>query len=169
MSDLRSQIISSRKKKIGPSDLDITSLLDVIVTLLFFLIQFSDIAGFKPTLTKGITPPNSQSKDVNHVNTIIQANDSLIYVDDKVLASTAEEIKYGPDGKTILPLFDELVKKREAVQLLEKSSPEAEKFTGAINLIVDKSVKYSFVRQLLYTASQAGFGTYQLVVIGEPQ
>lgn len=162
-----SDLASARAKKGGPVEMDITSLLDIIVTLLFFLNQFSNVAGLKPVQTEGINPPNSQSKDYNHINTTIQANESLIYVDTLKLAGSAEEIKYGEDGKTILSLYDELIKKKEAILLLRKATPQANEFNGAINLIIDKSVKYSFVQKILYTAAQAGFGTYQLVVRGE--
>lgn len=162
-----SDLASARSKKGGPSPLDITSLLDIIVTLLFFLNQFSNVAGLKPVQTEGINPPNSQTKDYNHINTTVQANESLIYVDTKKLVSSKEELTYGPDGKTILPLYDELVKKKEAILLLRKATPVANEFNGAINLILDKSAKYSFVQKVLYTAAQAGFGTYQLVVRGE--
>jgi len=162
-----SNLVSARAKKGGPSELDITSLLDIIVTLLFFLNQFSNVAGLKPVQTQNINPPNSQTKDYNHINTTIQANESLIYVDTLKLASSAEEIKYGPDGKTILSLYDELVKKKEAILMLRKATEQANEFNGAVNIIMDKGVKYSFIQKILYTAAQAGFGTYQLVVKGE--
>ena len=162
-----SELSSARAKKGGPSELDITSLLDIIVTLLFFLNQFSNVAGLKPVQTEGINPPNSQTKEYNHINTTIQANESLIYVDTKKLAESKDEIKFGPDGKTILSLYDELIKKKANILLLKKSTNQANEFNGAVNVILDKSVKYSFVQKVLYTAAQAGFGTYQLVVRGE--
>lgn len=162
-----SDLVSARSKKGGPSELDITSLLDIIVTLLFFLNQFSNVAGLKPSQTQNINPPNSQTKDYNHINTTIQANESLIYVDTLKLAGSAEEIKYGPDGKTILSLYDELIKKKEAILMLRKVTEQANEFNGAVNIILDKGVKYSFIQKILFTAAQAGFGTYQLVVRGE--
>ncbi len=162
-----SELASARAKKGGPTEMDITSLLDIIVTLLFFLNQFSNVAGLKPVQTQGVNPPDSQSKDFNHINVTIQANESMIFVDTLKLASSKEEIKLGPDGKTILPLFDELIKKKDAILLLRKATPEANEFNGAINIIIDRSVKYAFVQKILFTAAQAGFGTYQLVVRGE--
>src|SRR5574343_14872 len=125
-----SKLVSARAKKGGPTDMDITSLLDIIVTLLFFLNQFSNVAGLKPVQTEGINPPDSQAKDYNHINTTVQANESLIYVDTKKLVSSAEELTYGPDGKTILPLYDELVKKKEAILLLRKANTEDNEFNG---------------------------------------
>lgn len=162
-----SKLASARSKKGGPSELDITSLLDIIVTLLFFLSQYSNVAGLKPVQTQGINPPDSQTKEHTHISLTIQANESTIYVDTLKLTSSAEEIKYGPDGKTIIPLYEELTKKKDAILLLRKATPEANEFKGAINVMIDKSVKYSFVQKILYTAAQAGFGTYQLVVRGE--
>jgi biopolymer transport protein ExbD len=162
-----SELASARSKKGGPTEMDITSLLDIIVTLLFFLNQFSNVAALKPVQTEGINPPDSQTKDYNHINTTVQASESLLYVDTKKLISSKDEYTYGPDGKTILPLYDELVKKKEGILMLRKATDQANEFNGAINVIMDKTVKYSFIQKILYTAAQAGFGTYQLVVRGE--
>ncbi len=162
-----SNLASSRSKKGGPGELDITSLLDIIVTLLFFLNQFSNVAGLKPVQTQGINPPNSQTRDYTHINITVQANESLLYVDTNKLVESKEDMKLGPDGKTIIPLYDELIKKKEGILNLRKATPEANEFNGAINVILDKTVKYSFVQKVLYTAAQAGFGSYQLVVRGE--
>jgi len=167
----RSRSISSRgraRKKKGVMDLDITSLLDILVILLVFLLKNYNSSGIVLNVPDGIELPSSKSSSVNTSGIIVQVSPTTIWVDNKVvLESKSDSLSKDRTGRRIIPLFNELVKKKDIIKQIEKTSPNAKKFSGVINLVVDKTIKYSYIKKLMYTSAAAGFGKYKFVVLGE--
>ncbi len=159
--------VGRRKSKVF--DIDITSLLDILVILLVFLLKTYNSTGLIMNVSKEIQLPRSDSKTVNDTGIVVQVSPTTIWVDDKVILSINElpPRTYDRGGRRIIPLFDELVKKKNVIKQVEKSSPNAKKFSGIVNLVVDKSLKFSYVKKLLYTIAEAGFKEYKFVVLGE--
>jgi biopolymer transport protein ExbD len=118
-----------------------------------------------------ISLPKSKSVSMNNQGVLVQVSESKIWVDRVLIFDTANMPANFIDdqGRRIVPLYDELVKKREGFTMLEKSVPNAKPFSGLINLVVDKSIKYSYLKKLMYTAAQAGFREYKFVVRGQEQ
>ena len=168
MSRKRSILNRGRKRGEKVPDLDITSLLDVLVILLVFLLKSYSATGQLANIPKGVTLPKSDSESMNNPGVVVQASKSKIWVDDKVIIDANQKAPlYDDGGKRIVALFDELVRKKETIQTVQKSSTNANKFSGSINLVMDKDLKYSFLKKVLYTAAEAGFKTYQFIVLGE--
>jgi biopolymer transport protein ExbD len=168
----RRSISSKRRKRKGSLlELEMTSLLDVITTLLIFLIFGYNSSGIEINVPKDITLPKSISKDFNHDAVKIMVAQDAIWVDTKKIVDLTNggELSTDQEGRRILPLFDELVVQKELIRATEKSSPRATKFSGLVNLIVDKSIKYSFVKKILYTTAEAGYKEYKFVVMSETQ
>ena len=63
----------SRSKK-EPLDLDITSLLDVLVILLVFLLKSYNASDLKLNLVKDLVVPNSDARTLGHHAVIVQVN-----------------------------------------------------------------------------------------------
>lgn len=150
-------------------DLDITSLLDILVIMLVFLLKSYNSTGIVLNVPKDITLPSSNSQDLNTSGVVVQVSPTTIWVDDQVVLNK-EEPKgrvYDYGGRRIIPLFNELVNKKNLVKRVEKTSPEAQKFSGVVNLIVDKTIKYSEVKKILFTAAEAGYKSYKFVVLGQ--
>lgn len=161
-----------RRNKIGPLELDITSLLDILVILLVFLLKSYNSSGIVFNVAKEIKLPNSISSSPSSTGVIVQVSPSMIWVDDELVVNSQNMINkatFDHQGKRIIPLYNELIKRKRTSKIVQKSSPEASKFTGVVNLIVDKSVKYSFVKKLMYTAAEAGYQKYKFVVMGSDQ
>jgi biopolymer transport protein ExbD len=165
-------ISSKRRKRRGSLlELEMTSLLDVITTLIIFLVFGYNSSGIEINVPKEITLPKSISKDFNHDAVKILVAQDAIWVDTKKIVdlSNGGELSTDQEGRRILPLFDELVAQKELIRATEKSSPRATKFSGLVNLVVDKSIKYSFVKKILYTTAEAGYKEYKFVVMSEIQ
>jgi len=160
----------SRRKKQNVFDIDITSLLDILTILLVFLLQSYNSSGVVINVPKGITIPKSDSESLSTFGINIQVSATNIYVDDKevlnVESMDATQI-YDQDGRSIIPLYNQLVKLKENVKLVEKLSPDAKKFSGVANLVIDKSLKYSYLKKIMYTCAEAGFKEFKFVVLGE--
>jgi biopolymer transport protein ExbD len=158
-----------RRKKSSVFDIDITSLLDILTILLVFLLQSYNSSGTQINVPKEIDLPKSASETQNSFGVNVQVSKTQIWVDDNEVVNTenvnAAQV-FDEGGRRIVPLFNQLVKIREAVQQTEKLGPEGnEKFTGIANLIVDKSLKYSYLKRIMYTCATAGYKEFKFVVL----
>lgn len=158
-----------KRKKQVLQELDITSLLDILTILLVFLILNYDSSTVQISINGEIGLPKSESIKPNTDAVVVQVSPAKIWVDSKVVLDTANipDNTYDQGGRRIAPLYDELVSKKEAVVNLRKNVPNAPIFSGTVNLVVDKSLKYSYLKKLLYTCAEAGFQKYKFVVMGE--
>ena len=161
--------IRHRKKRAKKSvlELDITSLLDILVIILVFLLKSYNTSGVLFNVPRGISLPQSESKSNNTPGVVIQISNNKVWVDDElVIEELQADNTTDHGGRRIVALFDKLVEKRRTVELVSKSSFEAKKFQGMANLIIDKEVKYNLIRKVLYTAAEAQFKEYKFVVMG---
>ena len=161
------------KKKKGNADVDITSLLDILVILLVFLIQSYNTSGVVVNIPEGITLPTSASLSPNEPGVILQVSADKIWVDDTLVLDQTTTPKpqnvYDHGGRRIVPLFNKLASMRETALQIEKAAPNAKKFQGIINLVIDQNIKYSTMKQLMYTSAEAGYLKFKFVVMGEEQ
>jgi biopolymer transport protein ExbD len=158
-----------KRKKKGNADIDITPMLDILVILLVFLLRSYNSSEVVLSVPEGIKLPYSDSLNISKAGVMVQVSESQIWVDDKMVIDsknlTGKNFDHG--GRRIINLFNELVRKRKEIENLAKTSSRAKKFSGMVNLIVDKSVKYSYLKKLMYTSAEAGFRTYKFVVLNE--
>lgn len=158
----------ARRKKTGVFDIDITSLLDILTILLVFLLQSYNSSGVIINVPKGIELPKSASESLNNFGVNIQVSKTQIWVDDtEVLNSdnlNQSEV-FDEGGRRIVPLYNELIRIKETIKASEKLSPDAKKFSGIANLVVDKSLKFNYLKRVMYTCAAAGFKEYKFVVM----
>lgn len=159
-----------KRGKKGPMELDITSLLDILVILLVFLIKSYDSSGYIMNVPNGITLPSSESNLQSQSGLVVQVSKEKIWVDDKLVLDLVNfnGLVYGKqDRKLNIPLYNELMRKKKVAMNLKKAIPKAERFSGVVNLIMEKSLKYREIKRIMYTCAEAGFKTYKFVVLGE--
>ena len=158
-----------RKKEV--MDIDITSLLDILVILLVFLLRSYDSTGIILNIPKDIKLPESASKSINKQGVVVQVSPKNIWVDDREILDTDSHKGriFSRGGRMILPLYNELVSKKNEIQRIAKTTPNAEKFSGVVNLVIDKTMKYSYVKKLMYTCAEAGYIKYKFVVLGNEE
>ncbi len=151
-----------RKNKV--LDLDITSLLDILVILLVFLLKSYDATGIILNVSDEITLPLSQSQSVSSEGVVVQVSPQKIWIDDDEIVNqnTRNPISRG----IIQPLYDELVSKKNEIKSIQKTVENAPKFTGLVNLVVDKTLKYNYVKTIMRTCAEAGYQKYKFVVRG---
>jgi biopolymer transport protein ExbD len=156
----------SRRNRMKVVEIDMTSLLDILTILLAFLIHNFDATGVVINIPRGIVLPESKSISVNTTGVSIQVSAEKIWVDDKLVVDTASlpERLYDQDGRRVVPLFDELTRVKEQIKRTEKASPDAVRFSGIANLVVDKTLKYSYIRKIMFTCAEAGFKEFKFVV-----
>ena len=169
MARTRSIRNQKRRERKPPMEIDITSLLDILVILLVFLLKSYNSSGVTVDIPKEIKLPSSDTQDLNNAGVMIQVSKNKIWVDLQTILDLEEKPTkiYDQGNRRIISLYDVLVKKRDEINNLNRQVPEATKFTGIANLIIDKTIKYSYVKKIMYTCASAGFQKYKFVVLGE--
>ena len=163
----RASRFSRGKNKQTVFDIDITSLLDILTIMLVFLLQSYNSSGVVINVPKDVELPRSASETLNTFGVNIQVSKTQIFVDDAEVVNTdiPEDQLFDEGGRRIVPLYNELVKIKEVIKQSEKLSPKAKKFSGVANLVVDKSLKYSYLKRIMYTCAAAGFKEFKFVVL----
>jgi biopolymer transport protein ExbD len=156
-----------RRKSSSVMDIDITSLLDILTILLVFLVQSYNASGVIINVPEGITLPRSASESQNTYGVNVQVSADKIWVDDVEVFNTASmpEKVYDNDGRRIIALYNELVRVKENIKRTEKTSADATKFSGIANLVIDKTLKYNYVKRVMFTCADAGFKEFKFVVL----
>jgi len=162
---------SSRFAKKEVMDIDITSLLDILTILLVFLLKSYNSSGILINIPEGIGLPMSESQTLNTDGVIVQVSPTKIWVDDKEVLDSEkiEQNTYTDGGRKIVPLYEILVQKKKTIQAIEQSSPQAKKFSGIINLVVDKTLKHDYLKKIMNTCAESGYKQFKLVVMSENQ
>lgn len=149
--------IRKREKEI--LDLDITSLLDILVILLVFLLKSYNASDLKLNLAKGIRLPSSKSRVMGHYAAIIQVNkDNVISINNKELGNLKSY------GSKVTPLYNEL----ELIKKQQKEKLEG-RDTGMmknINIVLDKEIEYGQMKKIMHTASLVGYINFKFIVKG---
>ncbi len=163
----RASRFSRGKNKQTVFDIDITSLLDILTIMLVFLLQSYNSSGVVINVPKDVELPRSASETLNTFGVNIQVSKTQIFVDDAEVVNTdiPDDQLFDEGGRRIVPLYNELVKIKEVIKQSEKLSPQAKKFSGVANLVVDKSLKYSYLKRIMYTCAAAGFKEFKFVVL----
>mgnify|MGYP003609033352 CR=1 FL=1 len=164
---MRKSIVSqSRRRNRKMIKLNLAAMLDIMIILLFFLIKNYSATGNVVRVPQDINLPLSESENNNTTGVHVQVSPTEIWVDDKAVVKVddASSRAYDQDGRRIISLYDELVKRRETMMQIQKSSEEAPQFSGNVNLVIDKTIKYNYIKKILHTCAEAGFIKYKFVV-----
>lgn len=148
-----------RKREKEILDLDITSLLDILVILLVFLLKSYNASDLKLEVAKGITLPNSYSRELGHYAAIIQVNkDHVLSINNKELGNLKNF------GNKVHPLYTELetIKKSEE----KKLEGREQGMLKNINIVLDKELEYGQMKKIMHTASLVGYVNFKFIVKG---
>lgn len=142
------------RRKREPMDIDITSLLDVLVILLVFLLKSYNASNLKLNLVKDLTVPNSDAKKLGQHAIIIQVDShKKLYVNKKQIGN----IISSGENQALLS---------ELKSLREKSRTPAEKKAKMINLVFDQKLPYKVIKSVMHTSAIAGYTEFKFIVQG---
>ena len=135
-------------------DLDITSLLDVLVILLVFLLKSYNASDLKLDLVKNLVVPDSKTRVLGNHAVIIQVDkEQNIYVNKKKIGKLTTS---GEDSVLLAEL--------KAIRA-EGRSP-AEKEAKKVNLVFDKDIPYKYMKSVMHTSAIAGYTEFKFIVQG---
>jgi biopolymer transport protein ExbD len=155
-------------------ELDITSLLDILVILLVFLLKSYNASDLKIDLAEQVVLPNSRSSILGNQSIIVQINkQKKIFIDNKLIGELRTT------NNKIPSLFTELTARKKILQtefeniripasvtekdMLNRKKDKMKK----INIVLDKSLPYSVLSQVMHTSALAGFPEFKFIVQGK--
>lgn len=175
-----------RRGRLGHGfELQLTSLMDILVILVVFLLKSyqTSLNDFAPV--PGIQLPVSVSPDVPLDSLyVIITPEAITFENARVLEFPASDLSSeGPvkyvfrkgelddGGRRIRPLYDALVVARDKSEQLRSKSQARDAegnplpFDGILAIQADKRVDYETVRKIMYTAATAGFKTFRFLAM----
>lgn len=180
---MRNPRISRKRRRIPSSfELNITSLLDVMVIILVFLLKSYTASTLILNPAEGVRLPMSSSPDDPRDSHMLAITpEGILLENERVLdfAKAAEdqgnEYRFNTrdldeGGLRIAPLYDALKSLRQKSEVLRTKSAAREEgrptpFNGVLAIQADKLVSYRVLRKVMYTAGAAGFRTFRLLAL----
>jgi biopolymer transport protein ExbD len=150
---MSSSIIARRKARKDNSvmDIDITSLMDIMVILLVFLLKSYNPSDLFVDITKNMTLPSSSSIDLGEHSVIIRMDkEKKIFVDRTEITNGVSLVELLKSKKVELDKYKEQYKKTKDVYL--------------INLVLDESLEYQDMKKVMDLATEAGFNQFKFIV-----
>lgn len=148
-----------RNPNVDVEELDITSLLDILVILLVFLLQNFNDSDLSVDLVEELILPYSKVKEITHNALVLQGNAKQdIYINNKLVGNLSDiEIK----GEIIKTLNE--IKAKES-----NSSVTSENSKGhVINFVFDKTLAYKHINKVLRIVDETGYTKYKFIIQGD--
>ncbi|MGZ3694328.1 MAG: ExbD/TolR family protein [Bdellovibrionota bacterium] len=174
-----------RRRKAKAFGLQMTSLMDVLIIIVIFLLKSYGLSQMQVPQTDKMELPVSKAVETfGEGIVLVIAKDQVTVDSEKVLDFEGDykENKFkvpeaaldnGSSNRGILPIYDVLKKKKEDFDTLASRSPQpvesAKKWTGELLVQADKEAPYSLIRQVMFTAGMAGYKTFRLTVEKRPE
>jgi biopolymer transport protein ExbD len=172
---MRKKRFSSRRNVDKELDVDITSLLDILVILLVFLLKSYNASDLTLETAANITLPNSKSEQLGNMAAIVQvSSEKDLWLNNTKIG----KISLGGDEKIPI-LFEALTKEAKiqdekikeltgrAVAQVDKGALAARKSSRKkVNIVLDQSLPYEVLRKVMHTSALAGFPEFKFIVQG---
>lgn len=141
---MEKMFFNNQKRQKEAMELDITSLLDVLVILLVFLLKSYNASDLKLNLVDNLTLPDSEQRKLgSHQITLQVDKQKQVWVDNKLIG----EIN---NSETVAELQG-VLKDNEA---------------KIVNLVFDQELPYQTIAKIMNTSSVAGKSQFKFIVKG---
>lgn len=140
-------------------DLNLTSLMDVLIILLFFLLMSYNPSVLEINTPEGVNPPFSESLELGVDAAIFQVNaDKDVYYGKDIIGNVENEA----DDRRIVDVLTKAFEEQKT-RFVRKHGEKTELYKN-INFILDSKLTYAAMEQLMRLSSMAGFDNYRFVV-----
>lgn len=168
----RKSVLNKKKKEL---DVDITSLLDILVILLVFLLKSYNPSDLKLDVKNNLSMPKSVSKKLGNMSVTIQVSkDREVFVNNKRIGQISKS------GSNLSFLDKELKKHRDsdlkkynefktrAISSLDKEALEKKlKSQKQVNIVMDKDLSYAVMQKVMHSSATAGYPKFKFIVMGK--
>jgi biopolymer transport protein ExbD len=153
--------------------LNIMPMMDMMTILLVFLLKQFSMQASAMAMSEGLQLPSSSSEKPSTEAVKITVTQNAILVEGDAVAPVLNHAvdpsvkRDGANGYYITPLVDTLTK--HANRLKKLAALGGTQFDNTAMVMVDKGTPYRLLSEVLYSAGQAEFRNYRLVVIKRAQ
>lgn len=153
--------------------IQITSMVDMFVLLLIFLLMNYSTDKYIITANKNVTLPASNSdasSDSNKTISLVIGKTGIYVGEEKIIEFNNGTLPLSAvderDSSYLPKLFETLDRQAEEVK---KQNPEVtdQAFDGRVLVQADRSLPYDLIRKVMYTSMMAGFSDVRLAVVGK--
>ena len=175
------------RRKIGSVfELQLTSMMDVLVIILIFLLKSYSTATNSFNTVQGIQLPLSACQDSPPDSLqVIITPEGMTFESFRILDFVQTSAAVGnldasysfkqndldEGGRRIIPLYDALSKARDKAEVLRAKSKARDAegkplpFEGILAIQADKRVQYDTIRKIMYTAATAGYKVFRFLAM----
>ncbi len=161
------RFIRNRKRRAKKEmfDLELNSLLDILVILLVFLLKNYSISEVQLKINQGIRIPDSVSKSLIEKGVTLQLNKDLeVYVDEKLITSLKKSGVWNFSNK--VKVRNELLSLKQNLEKIKMEEKGLKDMADVVNFIMDKDIDYQHINQLMKISTDAGFEQFKFIVLG---
>jgi biopolymer transport protein ExbD len=151
--------------------IQITSMVDMFVILLVFLLKTYSTSPVNITPKDGmVLPESSSTMDPVDVLKMVVSQDA-VFVDDKKILDLNKG-KFGAtdidtsDPQFVRPLFEALDAHAKHAKDISKVN-DAFEFEGKVLVQADRDLPYEVLKRIMYTSMMAGYSEVKLAVVGQ--
>lgn len=150
--------MKSRGKRAQFAGLMLTSMVDMFTLLVIFLLSNFSASGDLLLSAKDIHLPTAVSTSELERSVVVAVSPLSVSVEGVKVGDSAELLK--DEDPRIAEMTDKLLEhKRVVTQLMG-----ADKFKGNIIIQADGEVDFKLVKKVMYSATEAGYGSFQYAV-----
>lgn len=183
-----------RRLKKRAFGLQITSLMDVLMIIVVFLLKSYGLSSMSIAQEDKLELPVSKSVDTFGEGIVLVVTQERVIIDNEPVMEFKPSTVVAADGKPvptfelpdgamdggggvgsrgILPIYDVLKRKKEEFDTLASRAPDpveaAKQWTGDLLVQADKNANYELIRHVMYTAGMAGYKQFRLTVEKQPE
>jgi len=151
--------------------IQITSMVDMFVILLVFLLKTYSTSPVNITPKDGMRLPESSTlTDPIDVVKLMVSRDGVFVEDKKVMdldkGKLAANAVDPNDASFLRPLFEELDKRAKLAKDISKVNDSFE-FDGKVLMQADRDLAYDVLQKVMYTSMMAGYADVKLAVVAK--
>ncbi len=169
--EVRKYLNGFRRKmdEIEHQDLNIVPMMDMMTILLVFLIKSMTASAENTSLDADLQMPRSVTSTEARGALNVQVTANWILVEgQKVVPIKRGKVdpadkRDGETGFSITKLYEEMKKQSEREK--KRASITGDKFSGELTLMAHYNTPYRLILEVLYTAGEAEYGKYRLLVM----
>ncbi len=151
------------------TDLNIVPMMDMMTILLVFLIKSMTASAENVSFDADLQVPKAISSTQVRGALNVQITANWIIVEGQKIVPVkrgrvdAADKRDGENGYSITKLYEEMKRQGEREKRREKIT--GEKFPGELTLMAHYTTPYRLILEVLYTAGEAEYGKYRLLVM----
>jgi biopolymer transport protein ExbD len=159
------------RRSTGYFKIQITSMVDMFVILLVFLLRSYSTSPVTISPKQGLRLPESNSPaDVVDVLSMVVSTDGLFVDDKKVLSfnngTLAKEDTEANDPQFIRKLYEALDQRAKLAKSISQVNDSFE-FDGKILVQADRDLPYDMLKRVMYTSMMAGYSDVKFAVVSK--